>query len=128
MNHVSGNAPDRKNVPVATGVLDYFPDALVDVARLSRAGNEQHNPGEPLHWSREKSDDHDDCLARHFIDRGRLDADGIRHSAKVAWRALAILQLEIEAGPVATNCKPGVPTGSTTAGWIQFPTGFVPAN
>jgi hypothetical protein len=33
---------------------------------------------------------------RHFLERGTLDKDGIRHSAKVAWRALAILQLEIE--------------------------------
>ena len=33
---------------------------------------------------------------RHFVDRGTLDSDGVRHSAKVAWRALALLQKEIE--------------------------------
>jgi hypothetical protein len=27
---------------------------------------------------------------------GTMDADGVRHSAKVAWRALANLQKEIE--------------------------------
>jgi hypothetical protein len=86
----------RKAMPIATGVIDYFPDALMDVAALSKIGNDQHNPGLPLHWSRGKSDDHPDCLMRHFIDRGTLDTDGVRHSAKVAWRALAILQLEIE--------------------------------
>lgn len=87
----------RKRIPLATGLLDYFPDALADVAGLSLVANEQHNPGEPLHWSRHKSNDHDDCLMRHFMERGTVDSDGIRHRAKVAWRALAALQLEIEA-------------------------------
>ncbi|HEY0860691.1 MAG TPA: dATP/dGTP diphosphohydrolase domain-containing protein [Pseudoxanthomonas sp.] len=87
----------RKRIPLATGLLDYFPDALADVAGLSLVANEQHNQGEPLHWSRHKSNDHDDCLMRHFMERGTVDSDGIRHRAKVAWRALAALQLEIEA-------------------------------
>ena len=89
----------RKDLPIARGVLDYFPDAIAAVAEVSRLGNEQHNPGEPLHWSREKSADHADCVARHLIERGTLDADGVRHSAKLAWRALALLQIEIEEQP-----------------------------
>ena len=92
------DAKARKAVPIATGVLDYFPDALAAVAEVSRIGNEQHNPGEPLHWSRGKSMDHADCLLRHLIDRGTLDTDGVSHSAKVAWRALALLQIELEQG------------------------------
>lgn len=92
----SGNA-ERKAAPMARGLLDYFPDALYAVAELSRIGNEQHNPGEPLHWAKEKSTDEADCIIRHMIDRGKLDIDGVRHSAKVAWRALAMLQREIEA-------------------------------
>lgn len=87
---------ERKNVPVATGCLDYFPDAFCAVAELSRVGNEQHNPGKPLHWDRSKSKDEADALLRHFIERGTLDTDGIRHTAKVAWRAMALLQKEIE--------------------------------
>lgn len=87
----------RKAAPMARGLLDYFPDALYAVAELSRIGNEQHNPGEPLHWAKEKSTDEADCIIRHMIDRGKLDIDGVRHSAKVAWRALAMLQREIEA-------------------------------
>lgn len=86
----------RKARPIATGVLDYFPDALLAVAETSKAGNDQHNPGQPLHWSKDKSSDHADALLRHLIDRGTIDTDGIRHSAKVAWRALALLQTEIE--------------------------------
>ena len=87
---------ERKQVPIARGVLDYFPDAIAEVAKVSYIGNEQHNPGEPMRWAREKSTDQADCIVRHLIDRGKIDTDGVRHSAKLAWRALALLQLEIE--------------------------------
>ena len=43
-----------------------------------------------------KSNDHLDALARHLIQAGEVDDDGILHSSKVAWRALANLQIEIE--------------------------------
>lgn len=89
---------DRKAIPLCTGVLDYFPDALIAVARVSFEGNKQHNPGEPLHWAKEKSTDHADCIMRHLVERGTLDSDGTLHSAKTAWRALALLQIEIEEG------------------------------
>jgi hypothetical protein len=82
---------------MATGLLDYFPAALALVAEVSRLGNEKHNPGEPMHWSRNKSTDHADTIIRHLADRGLLDPeDGLPHSAKVAWRALALLQEELE--------------------------------
>lgn len=80
-----------------TGVIDYFPLAIIEVARISKRGNDQHNPGQPLHWARGKSADHADCIARHLIERGTIDTDGQRHSAKAAWRALALLQEELEA-------------------------------
>lgn len=86
----------RKDSPVFSGVLRYFPDAILAVARVSKIGNDQHNPGEPMHWDRSKSTDEADALARHLIDAGKIDVDGTRHSAKVAWRALALLQKEIE--------------------------------
>jgi len=86
----------RKDVPIVRGVLDYFPDAIAAVAEVSRVGNEQHNPGQPMHWAREKSTDHADCIVRHLMERGTIDVDKLRHSAKVAWRALALLQIEIE--------------------------------
>jgi hypothetical protein len=88
---------DRKERPIARGVLDYFPLAIAEVAKVSYVGNQQHNPGEEMHWSRGKSNDHADCIARHLIERGTIDTDGLRHSAKIAWRALALLQLELEA-------------------------------
>ena len=101
------DAHARKRIPLATGLLDYFPDALCAVAQLSRVGNDQHNPGAPLHWDREKSQDHADCLMRHLLERGSPDADGVRHTTKVAWRALAMLQLELEAErAVVEACAP----------------------
>lgn len=86
----------RKTYPIASGVLDYFPDAIAAISHLSWKGNEQHNPGQPLHWNRAKSADEADTMMRHFMQRGTVDDDGVRHSAKVAWRALALLQKEIE--------------------------------
>lgn len=102
------DAAARKTIPIATGVMDYFPAALAAVAELSRKGNEKHNPGQPLHWSRGKSSDHADCILRHLIDRGSVDPeDGIPHSVKTAWRALALLQEELEAAgaPLARGAK-----------------------
>lgn len=89
----------RKRVPLYSGVLKYFPDALAAVAHCSQVGNDQHNPGQPLHWDRSKSQDHLDCLLRHLLDdlQGvELDVDQVPHLAKVAWRALAALQLACE--------------------------------
>ena len=87
---------ERKQYPVATGVLDYFPDAITAIAHISWKGNDQHNPGQPLHWARSKSADEADTMMRHFLQRGTIDVDGVRHSAKMCWRALALLQKEIE--------------------------------
>jgi hypothetical protein len=91
----------RKSLPIATGVLGYFPLAVAYVSLVSKVGNDQHNPGEPLRWAREKSTDHADCITRHLIDRGTNDTDGLRHSGKLAWRALAALQVELEAALAA---------------------------
>jgi len=88
----------RKGVPLCTGVLDYFPAALAAVAKLSKFGNDKHNPGEPLHWARGKSMDHADCIMRHLADRGVPDPETkMSHTVEVAWRALALLQEECEA-------------------------------
>lgn len=86
----------RKQYPIAMGLLDYFPDACAAVAEVSFHGNQKHNPGEPMHHARGKSMDHADCIGRHLIERGGFDGP-IRHSAALAWRALALLQEELEA-------------------------------
>lgn len=93
---MTSDKTERKERPIASGVLGYFPDAIAEVANVSYVGNQQHNPGQPMHWDKSKSPDHADCVARHLIEAGMMDTDGLRHSAKVAWRALAMLQVEIE--------------------------------
>jgi hypothetical protein len=99
------DAAERKATPICTGFLDYFPDAIAEVARVSLAGNRQHHPDKPLHWDKSKSTDEADALMRHLLDRGTRDTDGQRHSAKVAWRALALLQREIDAERATTEVK-----------------------
>jgi len=90
------DAESRNGIPMADGLLYYFPNALAEVAKVSRIGNEQHNPGQPMHWDRSKSTDHANKILRHLVDAGQLDGSGVRHSAYMAWRALALLQEEIE--------------------------------
>lgn len=96
-------------MPICTGVLDYFPLAIAEIAKISKAGNDQHNPGQPIHWERGKSADHPDCIVRHVMQRGTRDSDGQRHTAKAAWRNLALLQEELEAelgfDPLASTSK-----------------------
>lgn len=92
------DAAARKNVPLFSGLLKYFPKALAAVAHLSKVGNVQHNgPDAPLHWDRSKSGDELDALTRHLLEAGTIDTDGVRHSTKTAWRALANLEKELEA-------------------------------
>jgi hypothetical protein len=86
----------RKEYPVASGVLGYFPDAILEVAHVSYIGNKQHFTNEPLHWDRSKSTDDADAMMRHFLERGKRDSDGVLHLAKATWRCLALLQKELE--------------------------------
>lgn len=87
-------AATRKATPVFSGVLKYFPNALKEVAKCSKAGNDQHHPDKPLHWDMDKSKDEYDALTRHLIDHtiNPIDDDGVLHLTKVAWRALAGLE------------------------------------
>ena len=91
------NDEERQQFPLADGLLDYFPNALAEVARISKIGGDKHHPGEPLHWERGKSTDHRNKIMRHLIDSGKKDKHGLRHSGGLAWRALALLQEELEA-------------------------------
>lgn len=93
----------RKGTPIFSGGLMYFPDAFAALARLSRIGNDKHNKGQPLHWSREKSNDHADCVARHLIDAGPdwtgtyvENGEEVLHAVAAFWRAGAMAQIAIE--------------------------------
>ncbi len=106
---LAGTAEQRKNAPMFEGLLAYFPNALAAIANVSKIGNDQHNPGQPMHWAFDKSMDEADCIIRHLAERGTFDMSGsapLRHSAKVAWRALALLERELLAAD--PTLKPGV--------------------
>lgn len=104
----------RKRIPMYEGLLKYFPDALAAVAQHSFESNEKHNPGEPVHWSREKAADHKDTIIRHMTDIA-TGADEVDELKAVAWRSLAALQLAIE----AKVAKPKV----EVIEWIENPNG-----
>lgn len=111
---MTANLPDdaasRADYPLDDGLVGYFPAALAYVARVSKVGNDQHNPGQPMHWDRSKSTDHGNKLLRHHFDAGKIDpGDNLRHSGKRAWRALADLQEELEreeGAPIPRNARP----------------------
>lgn len=102
---MSADSATRKLMPVASGCMAYFPDALLCVSFISRVGNDKHNPGEPLHWAKDKSGDEPDAEARHMLDHFRNDPPDpglerlgkLGHLASKAWRALAHLQRACDA-------------------------------
>lgn len=107
-------AKERKALPVYTYLTEYFPDATLAEVSVSWAGNEQHNPGEKMHWARGKSPDQMDCALRHIMDHASnpKDTDGQYHLAKAIWRLKAELQLVIEA---ERRIALAIPPNSATA-------------
>lgn len=120
----------RKKYPVFSGCLAYFAAALAGVARLSKVANEKHNPGEPMHHARGKSNDHADCIVRHLMDVADFEAaikrEGIpstttdlgiyrdtveallNEADQLTWRALALSQELHEkygGAPLAPNAR-----------------------
>jgi hypothetical protein len=90
----------RKALPIWDYLFGYFPDAFLAEVGVAVAGNDQHNPGERLHWAREKSTDQLNTAFRHQFDYAKgvkKDTDGQWHLAKAIWRLKAQLQLDIEA-------------------------------
>lgn len=81
------DAKKRKEYPMYSGLISYFPDALAAISHQSYLGNQQHHPDKPLHWDRNKSTDDKDALMRHIA-----EGDWVA----VGWRALAVLQKELE--------------------------------
>lgn len=98
----------RKETPVFSGLFVYFPDALAEVAKVSFIGNDQHQPGTPVHWDRNKSQDEMDAGARHDLDYAKgviKDNAGQYTLAQAVWRRLARLQKDIEAEKAAAKEK-----------------------
>jgi hypothetical protein len=90
------DADKRNEYPMADGLLDYFPNALAEVAKLSFRATQQHHPDQPMHWDRSKSTDHRNKILRHLADTHTVDDKGNDHWAMVCWRALAGYQEYLE--------------------------------
>lgn len=102
----------KEEYPMWDGLMAYFPAALAEVAHVSFVGSRQHQPTLPTQWTRDRSKNHKDKILRHLLegDVSELDTDGTLHAAKVAWRALANLQIILEKNgapiaPAATNLE-----------------------
>ena len=109
------SSSDRKEIPLYEGLMKYFPAALVGAAKVSKIGNDKHNPGQPMHHARGKSMDHADCIMRHLMDLcenygkgiGR-DENGVPQVAYIVWRAMALAQEwyeKNEGKPLAPGAK-----------------------
>lgn len=100
---------ERKAIPVWSGFFRYFPSAIIEVAKVSEAGNRQHNPGQPLHWARGKSTNQHDTLGRHLLDADAVEGtlEEIEHLRSAGWRLFARLQLACErhGAPIAPGAR-----------------------
>lgn len=110
----------RKEYPILSGCVKYFPAALAGVSNISKLGNDKHNPGEELHHARSKSMDHGDCIIRHLMDiedllaaeaRGDKKATSeiiLLEASQMVWRSLAYAQRlhELYGAPMAPSAKP----------------------
>jgi hypothetical protein len=112
------DSKERKEYPLFSGCLKYFPAALAGVSNLSKIGNDKHNPGQELFHARNLSTDHTDCLIRHLLDTSDLlaalergeDVDKeqiLLEVSSLAWRALAFSQQLHEkfGAPLAPGAK-----------------------
>jgi len=98
---------ERKEIPMQEVLAEYFPDAFAAVSRHSKKANDKHNPGEPMHWARNKSTDHLNCAVRHLATPDAIDPDtGEIELVGATWRCLAALQLREEKRLIAAGIRP----------------------
>lgn len=80
----------RKAIKIYDGFMVYFKDAIIEVAKVSSLGHQQHHPDEPLHWDKNKSKEELNSMMRHLLEA--METDSIEDWARVAWRAMAKVQ------------------------------------
>jgi hypothetical protein len=125
------DAAARKAIPVYSGFIKYFPRGMIAVAQLSKIGNDQHNPGKPLHWDRSKSGDEMDALTRHMLDDAMgvpTDTDGVLHATKLAWRAMANLEKVLEKKEAGLDTRNGLSAAEQDNDWIAHDGGEMPCD
>ncbi|SRR5258708_37439077 len=92
-SHTPGAKLDAGKVPILQGALEYFPNALREVAQVSYVGAKKYT------WKGWETvpdgiNRYGNALARHLLATELYDVDtGCLHAAQVAWNALARLEL-----------------------------------
>jgi hypothetical protein len=100
--HTPGAKLDAGKLPVTQGAIQYFPLALLEVARLSLLGAEKYSWSGYLSVS-DGYNRYSNALGRHLLREAVevYDADTkIEHDIAVAWNALARLEVRLRgSGP-----------------------------
>jgi hypothetical protein len=92
------DSDERKRTPMLATVFGYFAAAMAGLARHCVRSNEKHNKGEPVHWARGKSMDHDECSLRHLVDSAEIRAWIRRNVGHPEYeRVLTMLEHELDA-------------------------------
>lgn len=113
----------RKMLVVFDYIARYCPKALREMTKVAVANNVRYNPGRApndINWARDKSKDQLGSLFRHMLER-RVDGkifepidpeiakvvgyDRVYVLAEAAWRAVAALELDIEAWETAEKAQ-----------------------
>lgn len=87
---------DAGKAPIRQGVIEYFPRALIEVARVSEFGARKYSWGgwAPVPDGITRYGNAADRHAIKAIIEGPIDSDsGLLHAAHEAWNALARLEL-----------------------------------
>lgn len=87
--------------------LMYFPKAFLAKAKHSWESNEKHNPGEPMHWAKDKSLGDGNQVMRHLMEAMEALEIGDRdvaeyHLTATSWRADELLERFLDKTPNET--------------------------
>ena len=96
-------AEKLEKLQVARCVLQYWPRAIREIAKVSMFGNSKYeNEPEQRGFSTFSPHTFDDAMIRHYLDlctEGPVNTKdgGVLHRAQIAWNALSALETYLEA-------------------------------
>lgn len=96
--HLPGAKLDKNKLNIYSLFIQYFPDAIKEVTKVSIYGANKYTP---FGWKKVTNGftRYTDALLRHLLEETKETIDpetNLLHAAQVAWNALARLQLLVE--------------------------------
>lgn len=91
--NIIGLKDDSKKPLVVQGFMQYFPNAIAEVARVSEFGAQKYAWGnwQFVHAGIER---YTEALGRHLLANEEIDPESeLLHAAHIAWNAMARLEL-----------------------------------